>query len=275
MTSDKNDLEVFTQTNYGEGAVIYDGSEPNPEKNQAEIDSGLIQAYHDGLRLAFDSDSGEVIFYDNLSPVDANVQALTRIQGDEVPFHDSISYVETALEELNRNRVSEVEKHDVVDDVRSIKEQNGIADSSDIEKYHFNEILNSYLSDDDFDYDKWPDGISTPEGTVMETLNQIEEEGKANLTAKNNSQAIRYMLTLSSYLPSVARSGAITEGGFLEEIDDSSGNGERNYDVVINTGLLGDLDEGIEPNWLESPEKDESNKDNNSDDGSFFGNLLG
>lgn len=276
MNSDKNNLEVFTQTSYDEGTVVYDGSELHPPGDSTEIDPGLNQAYHQGLRLAFDSDSGEVIFYDNLQPSGANVQALTRVQGDEVPFHDSVGYIETALEELDRKGVSEVDKYDVVDDVRSIRNDTGIANSRDIEECEFDEIFDTYLSDEDFDYDKWPEGISTPEDTVIETLDRIENEGRVHLTAKDNSQAIRYMLALSSYLPSVARSGAITEGGFMEDIDESSGNGERNYDVVINTGLLGDLDEGIEPNWFEDSEDNLNENDDDSDkNNGFLGGLFG
>ncbi len=274
MKSDENNIEVFTQTSYDDGSIVYDGSELHPR--DGEIDPGLNQAYHEGLRLAYDTDRGEVIFYDNLRPSNANVQALTRVTGDELPLHDAIDNVEEALDELSRNGITEVKKHDIVDDIRRVRSESGIADTTDIQNYDFEEIRGSYLSDDDFDYQKWPEGVETPEDAITDTLTQIEEAGRANLTAADNSQAFRYLLAVSSEMPSVARSGAVTEGGLLEDIEGPNGS-ERDYDIVINSGVLrGIEDDGIEPSWFENTNGDQSESSNDNDDnGGFLGGLLG
>lgn len=273
MVCGEDKIETFTQTSYDEGTVVYDGSELNPR--DAEIDSGLNQAYHDGLRFAYDADRGEIIFYDNLHPSGANVQALTRVTGDKLPLHDAVSNVEEALDELGRNGITEVDKHDIVDDIRRVRSESGIADTSDIQNYDFEDIRSSYLSDDDFDYDKWPEGVDTPEDAVADTLARIEENGRANLMAADNFQAFRYLLAVSSEMPSIVRSGAVTEGGLLEDIDGPNG-GKREYDIVVNSGVLrGIEDDGIEPSWFESTNEDQpEGSDDSSDDGGFLGGLL-
>ena len=273
MSSGENNIQVFTQTSYDEGSVVYDGSKLHPR--DGEIDPGLNQAYHDGLRLAYDAGRGEVIFYDNLHPSNANVQALTRVTGDELPLHDAIDNVEEALDELNRNGITEVDKHDIVDDIRRVRSESGIADTTDIQNYDFEDIRSSYLSDDDFDYEKWPEGVDTPEDAVADTLAQIEENGQANLTAADNFQAFRYLLAVSSEMPSVVRSGAVTEGGLLKDIDGPNG-GHRDYDIVVNSGVLRGIDDdGIEPSWFENTNEDQpDSSEDNDDNRGFLGGLL-